>query len=81
MADNKLAKTIMEAATLTALAAGIGWIARKVVKENVTSDSSSSIMNYAKFTAVMAGRITLKQYLEDQKILIKQLIKNIYILL
>jgi hypothetical protein len=26
-------------------------------------------MNYAKFTAVMAGSIALKQYLEDQKIL------------
>jgi len=26
-------------------------------------------MNYVKFTAVVAGSITLKQYLEDQKIL------------
>ena len=69
MSDNKLVKTIVDAATLTGLAAGIGWITKKVVKENFTSDPSSSAMNYAKFTAVMAGSIALKQYLEDQKIL------------
>ena len=69
MSDNKLVKTIMEAATLTGLAAGIGWIAKKVVKENFTADPSSNVMNYAKFTAVMAGSVALKQYLQDQKIL------------
>ena len=69
MSDNKLVKIIIDAATLTGLAAGIGWVAKKVVKENFTSDPSSSAMNYAKFTAVMAGSIALKQYLEDQKIL------------
>ena len=69
MSDNKLAKTIMDAATLTGLAAGIGWIAKKAVKENFTADPSSNVMNYAKFTAVMAGSIALRQYLEDQKII------------
>jgi len=69
MSDNKPVKTIMDAATLTGLAAGIGWATKKVVKENFTSDPSSSAMNYVKFTAVMAGSIVLKQYLEDQKIL------------
>ena len=69
MSDNKPVKTIVDAATLTGLAAGIGWLAKKVVKENFTSDPSGSAMNYAKFTAVMAGSIALKQYLEDQKIL------------
>ena len=42
MSDNKLVKTIMDAATLT----GIGWIGKKVVKENFTSDPSSNVMNY-----------------------------------
>ena len=69
MSDNKLVKTTLDAATLTGLASLIGWIAKKVVKENLTNDPSSNIMNYAKFTAVMAGSIALKQYLEDQKIL------------
>ena len=69
MSDNKLVKTFLDAGTLTGLAAGIGWVARKVVKENFTPDPSSSLMNYVKFTAVMAGSIALKGYLEDQKIL------------
>ena len=69
MSDNKLVKTIIDATTLTGLAAGIGWIAKKVVKEDITSDPSSNVMNYAKFTAVMAGSIVIKNYLQDQKIL------------
>jgi len=48
---------------------GIGWAAKKVVKENFTSDPSNSPMNYVKFTAVMAGSILLKKYLEDKKII------------
>ena len=57
MSDNKLVKTIMAAATLTGFAAGIGWIGKKVVKENFTNDPSSNVMNYAKFVAVMAASI------------------------
>ena len=69
MSDNKLVKTILDAATLTGIVAGIGWVSKKVVKENLTSDPSSNVMNYGKFTAVMTGAIALKKYLEDQKIL------------
>ena len=69
MSDNKLVKTVIEAVTLTGLTAGIGWAAKKAMKENFTSDPNSSFMNYMKFTAVMAGSIALKKYLEDQKIL------------
>jgi len=69
MSDNKVVKTIMDAATLIGLAAGIGWASTKVLKENFTSDPSSGAMNYVNFTAVMAGSIALKQYLDDQKIL------------
>ena len=70
MSDNKLVKTILDAATLTGIAAGIGWIAKKVAKESFTPDPSSSGMNYAKFTTVMAGSVALKKNLEDQKILL-----------
>ena len=63
MSDNKLVKAV------TGLAAGIGWIARKVVKETFTVDPSTNVINYVKFTAVMAGSTALKQYLKDQKIL------------
>ena len=69
MSDNKLVETIIDATTLTGLAAGIGWVAKKVVKENFTSDPSSSAMNYVQFAAVMAVGIALKKYLTDQKIL------------
>ena len=50
MSDNKLVKTILDGATLTGLVAGIGWVSKKVMKENLTSDPSSNIMNYVKFT-------------------------------
>ena len=69
MSDNKLVKTIMEAATLTGLVAGIGWASKKVLKEEVTANPSANIMNYVKFTVVMAGSLALKNYLEDKKII------------
>ena len=69
MSDNKLVKSILDAATITGLVAGIGWIGQQTIKENFTADPGASIMNYVKFTAVMAGSIALKKYLEDQKIL------------
>ena len=70
MSGNKLVKSILDAATITGLVAGIGWIVKKkTTKENFTADPSANIMNYVKFTAVMVGSIALKKYLEDQKIL------------
>ena len=69
MSDTKLVKSILDAATFTGLVAGIGWIGKKTIKENFTADPSANTMNYVKFTAVMAGSIALKKYLEDQKIL------------
>ena len=69
MSDNKLVKTIMDAATLTGLAAGVGWVSKKVLKENMTADPSVNVMNYVKFTTVMAGSIALKRYLQDEWIL------------
>ena len=46
------------------LAAGIGWAAKKVVKENFTSDPSSSAMNYVKFSVVMAGSTALEDQID-----------------
>ena len=70
MSDNKLVKIIMDSAALTSIAAGIGWIANKRSSKRTSPPyPSSNVMNYAKFTAVMAGSIALKRYLEDQKIL------------
>jgi len=60
---------LTEAATITGLAAGYEWVAKKVIKEPLTSDPSVNIMNYVKFMVVVAASIAVKQYLEDQKIL------------
>ena len=65
MSDNKLVKSILDAATIAGLVAGIGGIGRKTIKENFTADPSASPINFVKFTAVMAGSIALKKYLED----------------
>ena len=43
MSDNKLVKIIMDSAALTGIAAGIGWIAKKVFKENFTPYPSSNV--------------------------------------
>ena len=69
MSDNKLVKMLTDAAEITGLAAGIGWIVKKVIKEPMTSDPSSNLMNYVKFTVVIAASLATKDYLEKQKIL------------
>ena len=69
MYDNKLVKTLTDAATVTGLATGVGFLARKVINEPMTSDPSSNLMNYVKFTVVIAASLATKDYLEKQKIL------------
>jgi len=69
MSDNKHVKTIMDAATLTGLAASFGWVSKKVLKEDLTANSSTNVMNYFKFTAFMAVSLAVRQYLEDKKYL------------
>ena len=55
-------KTVEEAAILTSMVAGVGWVAKKALKETFTGDPSSSVMNYVKMTAAVAGSIALKDY-------------------
>ena len=62
-----LMKTVEEAAILTSIVAGVGWVGKKVLKETFTGDPSSSVMNYAKMTAAVAGSIALKDYLQKEK--------------
>ena len=71
MAHNKLVQTVTNAATLTGLSAGYGWLAKKIVKEPVTGNSRCNAMNYVKFTTVGAAILAKERYLEDQKILPK----------
>ena len=71
--QNKLVKTVTDSANLVGLTAGVGYLTKKMLKENFLGDPSSSIMNYAKFTTVLAGSMALKTYLEDQKIIPKSI--------
>ena len=71
--QNKLVKTVTDSAVMVGLAAGVGYIVKKMLKENFLGDSSTSVMNYGKWTAILAGSMALKTYLEDQKILPTQL--------
>ena len=70
--QNKLVKTVTDSAVVVSLAAGVGYIAKKILKENFLGDPSTSFMNYGKWTAILSGSMALKTYLEDQKILPKQ---------
>ena len=76
--QNKLVKMVTDSAVLVGLTAGVGYLAKKILKENFLKenflgDPSSNVMNYAKFTGVLAGSMALKTYLEDQKILPKSI--------
>jgi len=67
MSDNKVVKTVTDSAVIIGIAAGVGYLGKKVLKENFLNDPSSDLMNYVKWTAVLAGSIAVKQYLEDKK--------------
>ena len=69
MSENKLVKTFTDAAVLVGLSAGVGYVAKKAIRESFISDPSSNIMNYGKWVAVLSGSMYLKDYLETQKIL------------
>ena len=71
--QNKLVKMITDSAVLVGLSAGVGYLAKKILKENFLGDPSSNVMNYAKFTGVLAGSMAMKICLEDQKILPKSI--------
>ena len=71
--ENKLIKSISDAAVVVGIAAGIGFVSKKIMKESFINDPSTSITNYGKWVIVLAGSMYVKQYLEDQKILPKPL--------
>ena len=60
---NKLVKSLMDASVIVGLTAGIGYLGKKVLKENFLGDPSSSLGNYGKLTLVVAGSMAAKTYL------------------
>ena len=73
MSENKMIKTITDASVVIGIAAGVGYIGKKTMKESFINDPSTSLPNYGKWVVVLAGSMYIKQYLEDQKILPKYL--------
>jgi len=71
--ENKMIKTVTDASVVIGLAAGVGYVSKKVLKESFLNDPSTSLPNYGKWVLVLASSLYLKQYLEDQKILPKYL--------
>ena len=66
---SKLVQTVIDAAVLVGLSAGIGWVGKKVLKESFTNDPSSNVMNYVKWVGVLSSSIYLKDYLQDKKVI------------
>jgi len=73
MDNGKIVKTLMDSAVVVRLAAGIGYVGKKILKENFLGDPSSSLGNYGKLTLVVAGSFALKDYLEKEKLIPKNL--------
>ena len=69
--ESNLVKMITDSAVIVGLSAGVGYLGKKAMKESFLSDPSSSVTNYAKWVAVLAGSMALKDYLEKEKILPK----------
>ena len=65
--QNKLVKMVTDSAVLVGLTAAVGYLAKKILKENFLGDPSSNVMNYAKFTGVLAGSMALKTILKIRK--------------
>ena len=59
--QNKLVKTVTDSAVMVGLAAGVGYIAKKMLKEDFLGDPSTSVMYYGKWTAILAGSMALKK--------------------
>ena len=71
--ENKLVKTAMDASVVVGIAAGVGYVGKKVMKESFINDPSSNLTNYGKWVLVLAGSMYLKEYLETKNILPKSL--------
>ena len=67
--QSKIMKTVEYALELVGAAALIGWGGKKVLKETLTGDPSSSFMNFIKWVGVMSGSILGIDYLKDKKVI------------
>ena len=47
---------------MVGIAAGYGWISKRVIKKAMTFDLNSNAMDYVKFTVTFAASIAIKHY-------------------
>lgn len=71
--ENKIVKTAMDSVVIIGISAGVGYVGKKVLKESFLNDPSSSLTNYGKWVLVLTATMYAKQYLEDQKIIPKNM--------
>ena len=73
MSENKFVRIVTDSAVLVGIAAAVGYVAKKVMKEkgSFIGDPSSGIDDYGKWVVVVSVSTYIKIYLEDQKILPK----------
>ena len=62
--QNKLVRMVTDSAVLVGLTAGVGYLAKKILKENFRGDPSSNVMNYA---SAFIGGSYLAKYLSGTK--------------
>ena len=67
--DSKLGKVVVKSASLVAIASGVNYLSKRVVKTSFTNDPSNSIENYGKWVAVLTAAIYARDYLQKEKIL------------
>ena len=71
MSENKLVKTVTDSTVLIGIAAAVGYVGKKALKESLIGDPLSSVMNFVKLVGVLSASMYLKTYLEDKNILPK----------
>ena len=69
--ENKLIKIVTDATVLVGITAGVGYVGKKVLKDNFLGDPGSNVMNYAKFTGVLADSMALKTYFRIRRYYLK----------
>jgi len=69
--ENKLVKIAMDASVIIGIAAAVGYVSKKALKESFLNDPSSSLTNYGKWVLILGSSMYLKDYLEKTGVLPK----------
>ena len=76
MAENKLVKTVTGSVVLVGLSTGMGWLAKKALKESFIGDPSTSIMNFVKWVLVLTVSYVCQKLLRGSEDTTHKSLKN-----